>query len=295
MGETEDDVYKYFSISAVILGILGNTLVIVSIMRQKKLLKNNYYFLVLHLAICDLAYLVGKFVSVLNHDFVTLFTRSFVYCLVSKIRFAFLDAGIYMMLIISMLRYHSTVHPLRPGFSRRKFKLVSGFGYIFGLIAGYGANLPRCLLKGMEVETFYANVYYIYVVVCFFSFPTVFMAVVYYKIGRALIKQNKRMKASFQLNAGRSRYVGNRRNFLVCLGTVLCYGIGTLPNCVWIIWWIASGQNLPMKNNWLKDFGSVLRVAGSNSVNPLIYGILDKKLVKFWKRRQREEQMTQET
>ena len=287
MGKTADDVYKYSSISVVVFGILGNSLVIVSILRQKKLLKNNYYFFVLHLAICDLAYLVGEFVSVLNRD------RSVVNCVVLKMKYAFLDAGIYMMLIISMLRYQSTVHPLRPGFSRRKFKLVSGFGYIFGLIVGYGASLPRCLLKGSEVETFYGNVYYIYVVICFFLFPTVFMAVVYHRIGRALIKQNKHMKNSFQSNAARIRYVGNRRRFLVCLVTVLCYGVGTLPNCVWIIWRIATGQNLPMK--WLKDFGSVLRVAGSNSVNPLIYGILDKKLVKFWKRRQREEQIIQET
>ena len=43
----------------VVFGILGNSLVILSILRQKKnVLKNNYYFLLLHLAICDLAVLI---------------------------------------------------------------------------------------------------------------------------------------------------------------------------------------------------------------------------------------------
>ena len=294
MDKTEYDAYRFCSISVVIFGILGNTVVIISISRQRKLLKNNYYFFVSHLAICDLAYLVGKFLNVLNREFLTLFAESVVYCLVSKIRYVFLDAGIYMMLIISILRYCATIYPLRSAVSRRKLEFAVGFGYIFGLITGYGVSLPRCFLQESKAEAVYLRVYFSYVIICFYFFPTFLMSVVYFKIYRALIKQNKQMKRVCS-NAVRSRYVRNRRTFLVCVGTVLCYGFGILPNSLWFLWWIASGPSLPMKDNWIRCFGSVLRVTGSNSVNPLIYGVLDKKLLKFWKLCARGKRATQES
>ena len=58
MGKTTYDVYRYSYAVVIVFGILGNILVIISILRQKKLLKNNYYFFVLHLAICDLGPLI---------------------------------------------------------------------------------------------------------------------------------------------------------------------------------------------------------------------------------------------
>jgi hypothetical protein len=53
IGKTAYDAYRYSYAVVNVVGILGNILVIISILSQKKLLKNNYYFLVLHLAICD--------------------------------------------------------------------------------------------------------------------------------------------------------------------------------------------------------------------------------------------------
>ena len=53
MGKTAYDVYRYSDVVAIVFGIVGNILVIISILRQKKMLKNNYYFLVLHLAMCN--------------------------------------------------------------------------------------------------------------------------------------------------------------------------------------------------------------------------------------------------
>ena len=115
------------------------------------------------------------------------------------------------------------------------------------------------------------------------------MAVVYYKIALSLIKQNKNMKRVFSNPRRRPapdpsfsilKYIRNRRIFLVCLSTVLCYGIAHIPMAVWFI---VDENNLPMKYVWFTHFANVVRVAGSHSLNPLIYGILDKKLLKFWK------------
>ena len=116
------------------------------------------------------------------------------------------------------------------------------------------------------------------------------MAVVYYKIGRSLIKQTKYMKrvlsnlkrqrepdSSFDI----LRYIRNRRTFFVCLGTVLCYGIAHIPVSVWLMWYIIGEYRLRMKFGWVVWIANILRIAGSHSANPFIYGILDKKLLTF--------------
>jgi hypothetical protein len=74
-------------------------------------------------------------------------------------------------------------------------------------------------------------------------FPTLFMAVVYYKIGRALIKQYRYMKRICSNPMRRSapgssfsilKFIRHRRTFFVCLITVLCYAIGNISFIVYL-------------------------------------------------------------
>ena len=187
------------------------------------------------------------------------------------------------MLIISLLRYRATVHPLKPVISRQKLKVVCSFLYLVGLIVGGGIRSPLV----------YWKFYYAFAIFFFYLGPTVFMAVVYYKIGRSLMKQNKHMKrvcfnvirqcepdSSFNI----LRYIRNRRTFLVCLSTVLCYGISSIPRSLWVMWLLAGEDNFLMKYGWIwYNFAYFLEIAGSHSANSLIYGILDKQLLTFWK------------
>jgi hypothetical protein len=68
------DAVRYSSIAVTVFGICGNTLVIISILRQRRLLRNNYYFLVFHLAICDLVWLLINFFLDINIIFYRNFT-----------------------------------------------------------------------------------------------------------------------------------------------------------------------------------------------------------------------------
>ena len=64
-----------------LFGVLGNLLVIYSNVNQRSLLKNNYYFLVLHLVFCDL--IVVLFTSYDNNEAwcpKSFFTRSLAMC-----------------------------------------------------------------------------------------------------------------------------------------------------------------------------------------------------------------------
>ena len=291
MGKTKDDVYGYSYTVVVVFGILGNILVILSILRQKRnMLKNDYYFLVLHLAICDLLAALIMHVFWLeeplsDHSHIMI-------CNVYVIGNAFEYTGVGIMLIISLLRYRAIVHPLKPAISRRKLKVVCGLVYLVGSFVGCGIRLPRCFIKSNVVYVAYEKFYYAFWIFFGYFIPTIFMAVVYYKISRSLIKQNKHMKRVCS-NAVRQRaphssftilrYIRNRRTFLVCLTVVLCYGIAHIPLSVRCMWFITGEYHLHMKYVWVRYFGTVLLAAGSHSVNPLIYGILDKQLVAFWK------------
>ena len=304
MGKIEFEAYKYSYTLVSLLGILGNILVILSILRQKNnVLKNNYYFLVLHLAICDLTVLIFYlFDTVYVIWWLKKPRSSTITCLARALADVFKLTGVSLMLVISLLRYRATVHPLKPAISRRKLKVVCGLLYLFGLISVCGTRLPSCL-KSNVLSDAYWKFYRAFGIFFVYFVPTIFMAVVYYKIGRSLMKQNKHMKrvcsnvmrqrepdSSFNI----FRYIRNRRTFLVCLGTVLCYGISCIPRVVWGLLIVVDKNLQVLKYIWRWCLSDTLQIAGSHSVNPLIYGILDKKLLTFWKRRSTKKRRTQD-
>ena len=287
-------IYMYCDITVLVFGIIGNILVIMSILRQKKLLKNNYYLLVLQLAINDLAVLIIYLLD--NISKVTfeksLYAEFLAYRLLYNVCYLFQVAGIGIMLFISVIRYRAAIHPLKPALSGRKMKNACCVVYIFGLIAGYGPAVP--LSFAYVIPNIYYDSFFIYFIICYCIFPTLFMAVVYHKICRELIQQSERMK-NLCSNPLRQRtannsfnimtFIRNKRTSLVSFCTVLCYAVGNIPMSVWFSWMIFRKHHLLQNYFWVKYVANVFRVLGSHAVNPLIYGILDKKLLFFWKRR----------
>ena len=261
MGKIEDDTYRYSVTVVIAFGIAGNILVILSILRQKKnMLKKNYYFLVLHLAICDQA-------GVILYLFVVI-------------------EGYWLEEPLSV-HYRATVHPLKPAISRQKLKVFCGLVYLVGLIVGGGVGLPLCFIKSNVVHVAFWKFYCTFFIFFVYLDPTIFMAVVYCKISRSLIKQNKYMKrVCSNLNRRHApnssfnilRYIRNRQTFLVCLSIVLCYGIAHIPMSVGLMWDIIDEYRLRIKFDWVVWIANILRIAGSHSANSFIYGILDKKL-----------------
>ena len=308
MEKIEDDAFGYSYTVVVVFGILGNILITLSILRQKKnMLKNDYYFLVLHLTICDLAALIVLVFCIVNFFWLeeSLSDHSLVItCNIYVILDVFQLIGVGMMLIISLLRYRAIVHPLKPAISRRKLKVICGLVYLVGLIVRCGIGLPRCFLMSNVVYVAYWKFYLAFRIIFVYFVPTIFMAVVYYKISRSLVKQNKYIKRVGS-NTMRQRgpnsffnilkYIRNRRTFRVCPPVVFCYGIACIPMSVWFMWFITGEYHLVMKYVWVGYFADVLAVAGLHSVNPVIYGILDKQLLAFWKCCCKKKRKTQES
>ena len=288
------DAFRYSYSVVNLFGILGNILVILSLLRRKNILKNNYYFLVLQLAICDLLVLIiFLYVHIERYWLegpISAHSPT-ITCHATVFIAAFQIPGVGMMLTISVLRYRATVHPLKPAISRKKLKVACGLLYLVGLIAACGVALPLCFIKSNVQYVAYLKFFYAWGTIFTLIVPTIFLGVVYYRIGQSLIKQNKYMKRVCSNQLGRRvpdsfnilKHIRNRRTYLVCLITVLCFGVGIIPMSVCYIGYIAGQGNLNLQYSWFWYFARVLRLAGSHSINPLIYGILDKKLLTFWK------------
>jgi hypothetical protein len=297
MDDTHFDAYRYSYLAVIVFGILGNLLVIISLLRQKNMLKSNYYFLVLHLAICDFGALILyllEHIKIFSYKEARFYSSKF-YCLASLLPYFIQTACTGTMLTISVLRYRATVHPMKPAISRRKLKLVCGLVYVVALIAGYGPSLPICFLPRNELEIVYEKSFFAHIMICFIFIPTIFMIVVYIKIGRTLSEHKEYIKqvcsnpdvtrtppySSFDIVT----YLRNRKTFFVCILTAFCYVFANIFLTVHFILVIAEKFILLSKHPWISYCSKSVRMAGWHSANPLIYGIFDKKALKFWKRR----------
>ena len=286
-------IYLYCDITVLVFGIIANILVIISILRQRSLLKNNYYFLVFQLAICDLGvqaiYIVD---DVITLNLKSLYGYFVAYRCVFNIAFLFQVNGIAIMLVITLLRHRATLHPLKPAMSRRTLKIVCFLVYAIGFVAGYGPTLPLSLLYEKDRVKFYDKFHVAYLIPFYYLLPTLVMAVMYFQICRELIKQNKYMKSICSSRGTQTTptpsfnilsFLRNRRTSFISFCTVLCYGVGNIPASVWFSWKIFGKHDFLKNHNWVGYFAYVFRVFCSHAMNPVIYGTLDKKLLAFWK------------
>ncbi|XP_046853021.1 bombesin receptor subtype-3-like [Xenia sp. Carnegie-2017] len=276
-----------FVVAICVLGIAGNTLVIASILKQKILLKKNYYFLVLHLAICDAFVLLSIFFfEIFEHHLKSkpiLLNCSYI----SGIDTFFQIGGVSMMLIISVLRYRAIVHPLKLSFSRQKIKIVCGLAYIIGLVTTVGMTFQECIVDP-QARYFIYELFAFYS--CFYIFPIIFMTVTYSIIAQALIKQRKALRTlsnpthshlQSSTSSSLQRYNRHSKTFIVCVSTVLCFTVGHA--CFLVVDVLYLNNTVPSNSSTNLYVVYVLRLFGSHALNPLIYGILDRKMLFLWK------------
>ena len=115
------------------------------------------------------------------------------------------------------------------------------------------------------------------------------LAVTYYKIARVLYNQSEIFKIPQDQNAvtssfGKQRYRRNRKAFFVCIMTVVFYFTGNIAVAVGIYVQATRNHSIPLLNEIIL----MLKMLTTQAVNPLIYGLLDKKLLIFWKNCQKK-------
>jgi neuromedin U receptor 2 len=285
------------------VGTVGNLLVILVIFRHRSLLKNNHYYVVFHLAICDFFTLVLSTSEIYNAFTGSSVINSPVLC---KLWFpthtAFYIAGIIFMVIISILRFQAVSSPLRPALSRWKVKVITMLTYIFATICVLPHSLvlefntrSGCMEK-WPVEQL--NICYTLVLAAIQYFiPVVLLSVAYWKICVALVRHNKERKLLFASAAvsneqnlsqyQRFKRHRNARTFLGSFIIVVCFGVTALP---WQIIFILSMSHVidfPSYYMWFE----ILHFLSAFAVNPFIYGALDRKLFSSFIKRLRRKKL----
>lgn len=286
--------YKVALTLVVLLGILGNLLVILCISRRRQLLKNNFYCLVFHVTISDLCYLLFSVYEVyiaLAYGAVASFENPSVCLAFCLARDIFLLLGAYFMLVISVCRYHAVLKPLKPAISSQRLKSILCFVYLSTLLVS-GQKIYFCLVSSSEIpNTAIVLVQYAKTII-WYVIPVTTMTVIYWKICWELIRQNNVVKCSTliltgnQMNERRFKRLAHHRNwraFLVSFVTVVCFAVGGLPRHVGCLLWASDSDSRGFRLDLFLSIGWLIQATGTCAINPLIYGILDKKLLLFLK------------
>ena len=275
------------------LGVLGNLAVIISICGTRKLIRSNYYYLLLHLAFCDLCNLIFYTEIVYNifNGGTPIISHSYILCKTwSPIHTVFLTAGANFLIVISMVRYRAIVHPFKLSMRRRTLKILSTLVYVFAII---------CIIPFVLVLKFDAtlgctedwplnslNIAYTVFLACVQYFiPAVTLSIIYFKICKKLITQNRKkqfMNAHNQLGQRnekaptwyQSLTLRNKKTFLVSFVIVSSFIVSAGAVQVVFIVYAIKSKGLPSYEMWLQGF----YIFGNLVLNPCVYGALDNKV-----------------
>ena len=239
--------YKLVISVVVTVGIVSNILVILSILRQKRLLKNNFYFLVFHVSISDLSCLL-------------LFTYN-VYLIWSSERLSFISCttchffrellvifGAYFMLVISIIRYRAVLHPLKPAISFRLLKIIACFVYVSAFLAT--SVMHYMSLKASKPSWSYEIIIRCGRMIVWYFLPVIVMTVIYWKMCQELKRQNIALKYTRSYsrkvstsNRYRLLHHRNRKTFGICSAVVVSYAVSGLLRHVASILDIVMSEN----------------------------------------------------
>ena len=278
-------------------GTVGNLLVILLIFWNPRLLKNNHYYLVLHLAICDLSILVFTSSEINNAFTGRSMINSPALCkLWWPTHTVFYNAGIFFMVLISIVRYQAVLKPLEPAVSRCKVKVLAVLVYVLSTIC----VLPYVLVLQFNYKSGCVEMWPMQLLNIFYTsalsavqyfIPIVLLSIVYWRICIVLAKQNRKMKLLcgplHQENLSpyqRFRQYRNVRTFFASLTVVTCFAVTALPSQ---IIYILSTSNV-IEFPWYYFWFHVLNSFGVSAVNPFIYGTLDRKLLSSFTKRMRK-------
>ena len=280
----------------IVSGVLGNIFVTVTIFRQKRLLKMNYYYLVLQLAVCDCIVLLCYFDEVCQLWEPTFsIIRSTMSCKFwSSFQFLVFTASPYFMVLIGIFRFRVVVYPLKPPTSRCKLNIIISMVYVvatfytmpFVWVLKYDPSLG--CIEDWPTNMFVASV--LFPLAFNYFVPVLFLVILYSIICRTLVKQNNVIAylsvSTLQDKNVRKTISKHRRNvktFIVSVTVVICYAVSALPVQ---LWWIFVGigkvtQN-PFQSNWVWMF--FIYLTGTSALNPLIYGIIDNHFLTIFKK-----------
>ncbi len=289
------------SLSYVIIelfSLCGNILVIMAICSSRRL-KTNYYFLVFHVAVCDIAIiLAGNMMlslpliqSNINISTYTTLLKISCYFVIPFTRPIFACETLFLV-IIAILRYKAVAQPLRPQLSKKRLNYIVSGVYIIVFIL-YVPNFVLNEIKNFSCtsrwnENKYTKIYQWTWENIVTILPFTLLVVLYTKMCRSLLHHNKRIKQLFhsgvstgnQTTVTNTAFERNYRTLITSVAIVVQFFAAVLPARVIMLLQLGGISVAEYHIQWVM----LLYFLGSCTLNPVIYGLLDKTMRAAYKK-----------
>ena len=283
------------------LGLLGNIFVVVSICRRRSLLKNNHYYLILQLAICDLLHLFFFASHIYSIFAAKSFINSRFLCKIwGPTQTIFYNALPNFLVLISAVRYRAIVQPLKPAVRRRTLRKLSSCVYVLAIIfvIPYALVLRYDKTSGCHEQWPMESLniaYTLSLTTVQYFIPVAILTAIYFKICKKLIARNKwiyRLNVSYENRQENDRVITwfqsvkfrSTKTFVVSFTIVISFVICACPTQVaWVIS-ATSSKEIAGYSYWF----NALHLFGTTVIHPYVYGILDSKVFLPFKHCQRQ-------
>ena len=268
-----------------LFGLFGNALVVFAICSSCRL-KTNYYFLVFHVAVCDIVMvltgnmlfgtsLVVQKMSVETYETLDMIGRNFVHPFANYI---FVCESLFLV-IIAVERYKAVTKPLQPQLSKKRLNYIVFGVYIVGL-ALHALN-TYCVYQWHNNK--YLNMFQWIWEITASLLPLTIIIVLYTKMCRSLFRHNKRAKELFHSEVSNrnqtiesySALERNRRTIIISIVVVVQFFASVLPARV--IHLLVSQIGIRGLDYYAFS-AMMLYFLGSCGLNPITYGLLDVRL-----------------
>ena len=279
-----------------IVGVIGNSVVCVAVIRRKRMRTSNNIF-TFNLALCDLLnvliFLPTQMAAFENdHNWATGdFMCHFTYILVP----VSLSASIGTLLAITSDRYRAIAYPMKPRLSGKKVKIILAIIWIASLfissplvfVAGEQRPAPGKVYCDEEwPKPIYSKIYWNFIFVIQYVLPLAIIVVLAVLIA-VKIRQNNAMqmlpKSSQVIAAAvrqRMKQTSKITNMLIAL--VILYAVCMLPQHIVFLWYTYGNLAGSKYFIYVLRFANVFPMANS-ALNPIAYGTLNKEFKKVYK------------
>ena len=283
-----------------LFGLCGNILVIWTLNRGRRRLQTNYYLLVFHLAICDVALLlIGNVFFTLQpwlEKQLRFSNLEMISCIIlPPLLSCIFTTELALLVVIAMLRHRAVTEPFQPSLTSKKLGCIILLVYITPLLL----HLPKFFSQQVTADTFcfnkwrsntYFNVYNWILDLGIILIAMAFLIVLYTKMSYTMAIHRKRIKKLFSSdvtcltkqranNATEAAYRKNAKMIIISVIVLAQFFIAVLPIRV-LGKVVASGQEEDKIHMvWMLPLYFLV----SCSFNPVVYGFGDKTIREGYK------------
>ncbi|XP_068246032.1 growth hormone secretagogue receptor type 1-like [Palaemon carinicauda] len=287
-------IYTTWGLLLLLVGVIGNLLVPVVVMRDRELRGATTSVFIVNLVVADLLVLIVCLPSLL----LELYAPPAVWILpgsmckvVPYVEFLVAHASLLIILAISVERYRVICHPLTAAAKCSRARAMGACALMWSIatvvtspvivLTEYtqvryidNSLVPVCYTSIVKL---WAKVFVVSATMGLFFLPLLVLIVLYWRIARQLLLEDKQLckdKPNPNLQA--------RKQVVVMLGTVVVvFFICLLPYrvfCLWIIWTsIETEQSLGQETYYNLLYAFRVLVYVNSAINPLLYNITSSK------------------